>query len=98
MKTYNPNPINTDDITLSPELTELTESMAKNVHEVWSLGRITEGWQYGEKRDDVLKQHPCLIPYDDLPESERDYDRATAISTLKLILKLGFEITKKEYR
>jgi ryanodine receptor 2 len=95
MKTYTPQPADISGIELSPELLELTESMAVNVHEVWSAGRIAEGWQYGAKRDDVLKLHPCLVPYGELPASEKEYDRATAISTLKLIRKLGFEITKK---
>lgn len=95
MNKYTPHPINTDDIKLSNELIELTEAMARNVHEVWSVGRIAEGWQYGTERNDALKLHPCLIPYEELPESEKVFDRATAISTLKLIQKLGFEIKRK---
>lgn len=95
MKRYIPSPLNTEDISLSDNLTELTEAMAKNVHEVWALGRVKEGWKYGETRNDELKTHPCLVPYEELPESEREYDRQTAIQTLKLIIKLGFEIEKK---
>lgn len=95
MKRYTPSPLNTEDISLSNNLTELTEAMAKNVHEVWALGRVKEGWKYGETRNDELKTHPCLVPYEELPESEREYDRQTAIQTLKLIIKLGFEIEKK---
>ncbi|MDL2322789.1 Ryanodine receptor Ryr [Bacteroidales bacterium OttesenSCG-928-A17] len=95
MKNYKPQAINTDDIHLSDELMELTEAMAENVHEVWALGRINDGWKYGEQRNDTLKLHPCLVAYKDLPESEKEFDRATAISTLKLIQKLGFEIKKR---
>lgn len=69
--------------------------MTRNVHEGWSVGRIKDGWTYGETRNDSLKTHPCLIPYENLPESEREYDRQTATQTLKLIMKLGFEINKK---
>jgi ryanodine receptor 2 len=68
--------------------------MAKNVHEVWAQTRINQGWSYGEERNDSLKKHPCLIPYEELTEEERVYDRNTSIQTLKLILKLGFKITK----
>ena len=68
--------------------------MAKNVHEVWAQNRINEGWKYGDKRNDELKQHPCLVPYEELPEVEKNYDRDTALETLKLILKIGFKITK----
>lgn len=94
-KKYAPHPIPTDDIVLPEELTALTESIAKNVHEVWAAARMADGWQYGKERNDMLKQHPCLIPYEELPESEREFDRATAFTTLKLIRKLGFLIKKE---
>lgn len=94
-KNYVPQPLDTNDITLPEELNALIEQMAKNVHEVWAQNRIDQGWQYGEERSDALKQHPCLIPYEDLPEVEKDYDRDTAVSTLKLICKLGFRISKE---
>lgn len=92
---YLPNPADTQSVKLPEELLPLIEEMAKNVHEVWSQNRINDGWTYGPVRDDANKKHPCLIPYEDLPESEKDYDRATSQETLKLILKLGFEISKK---
>ncbi len=92
---YIPSPIDTESIELPEELMPLVESMAKNVHEVWARSRISQGWTYGEKRDDQLKHHPCLIPYEELPEVEKAYDRDTALGTLKLILKLGFKITKE---
>ena len=79
---------------LSRNLLDLTEQIAENVHEVWSAGRIAEGWMYGEKRDDKLKQTPCLVPYADLPESEKEYDRKTALNTLKLVIALGYRIEK----
>jgi hypothetical protein len=93
--TYIPAPIDLSDVKLSPELLELTEQIAANVHEVWSAGRIAEGWRYGDTRNDALKQHPCLVPYTQLPNSEKEYDRKTAVGTLKLIMKLGFEIKIK---
>jgi len=95
MNSYNPQPINTDDIALTPELIQLTEQIASNVHDVWAAGRLAEGWLYGKERNDTLKLHPCLIPYEELSESEKEYDRSTAVSTLKLIRKLGFEINEK---
>lgn len=89
---YNPNPIDTSDVELSKELLELTEKIAENVHDVWAVGRINEGWSYGEKRDNDKKETPCLVSYADLPESEKEYDRNTALETLKLIIKLGYKI------
>jgi ryanodine receptor 2 len=90
---YVPQPMDTSDVQLPQELNELVEKMAKNVHEVWAQSRISQGWTYGPERNDALKHHPCLVPYEDLPEVEKAYDRDTALSTLKLICKLGFKIT-----
>lgn len=92
---YNPKPEDLNDIKLSSDIEELAEILAKNTHEVWAKGRIEEGWVYGEERNDRTKETPCLVPYEELTESEKDYDRRTALETLKLIEKLGFEIKKK---
>ena len=96
MKTnYIPKPENLDGIQLSDELNGLVEAMAKNVHDVWAQSRMEQGWSYGPERNDALKHHPCLVAYEELPEVEKAYDRDTAVGTLKLILKLGFKITKE---
>ena len=91
---YIPQPIDTSDVMLPIEMEELVEEMSKNVHEVWAATRISQGWTYGNQRNDELKTHPFLIPYEELPEEEREYDRNTSIGTLKLIIKLGFRICK----
>lgn len=92
---YRPEPADTREVKLPEELEALAEEMARNVHEVWALNRLKEGWTYGPERDDVAKTHPCLVDYDDLPESEKTYDRATSQETLKFILLKGFEISRK---
>ena len=92
---YNPKPIDTSDIILSEELLALTEQLAANTHDVWAVGRINQGWSYGPVRNDELKQTPCLVSYNELPESEKEYDRNTALETIKLVLKLGYKIEKK---
>ncbi len=89
---YTPHPIDTKDVVLSDEILDLTEKIAENVHEVWAAGRIAEGWTYGETRDDEKKTTPCLVPYSVLPESEKEYDRNTALETVKTIIKLGYKI------
>lgn len=94
-KNYKPQPIDTDDVRLPEELEVLVEQMAKNVHEVWAETRISQGWTYGGQRDDGQKKHPCLVPYEELPDEEKEYDRNTSISTLKLIMKLGFKISRE---
>ena len=92
---YDPKPIDTNDIALPEELLALTEKIAENVHDVWAVGRISEGWVYGTEKDNEKKTSPDLVPYGELPESEKEYDRNTALETLKLIIKLGYTITKK---
>ena len=91
---YTPKPIDTSDVQLPEELYSLTEQIAANVHDVWAAGRIAEGWTYGETKDPVKKTTPLLVPYEELPEREKEYDRNTAFETLKLIIKMGYQIKK----
>ncbi len=96
MQEYTPHPYDTNGVELSDELLRLTERIAENVHEVWAAGRIAEGWTYGESRDDAKRQTPCLVPYDALPEAEKEFDRNTAMDTLRLVIALGYRITKAD--
>lgn len=93
---YQPKPKDLSGVTLPPALTALTEQIAENVHEVWAASRIAEGWVLGPERSDEAKTTPCLVPYDALPEIEKEYDRHTAMQTLRLILSLGYRIEKAE--
>lgn len=91
---YEPRPLDTTDVELPAQLLALTEQIAENVHENWAAARIAEGWRYGPCRDDEKKLTPCLVPYSELPEAEKEYDRITALETLKTIIKLGYRIEK----
>ena len=93
---YIPEPMDLSLVDLPESLIQLSERIAENVHEVWAKARIDEGWTYGEKRDDNHKKHPCLVPYDELPEEEKEYDRNTAMNTIKMVKKLGFRIEKED--
>lgn len=93
-KNYVPQPMDIGDVQLPEDLDELVEKLAENVHEVWAQSRMEQGWTYGPERSDALKHHPCLVPYGDLPEVEKAYDRDTALGTLKFIVKAGFKISK----
>lgn len=92
---YRPAPIDTSRVRLPREIEELTEMLARNAHEIWAQQRLADGWRLGPARDDEKKRHPCLVPYEELPESEKIYDRSTAMETVKAILALGFRIVKK---
>lgn len=91
---YNPQPIDIDDIDLTEDLLELREAIAENAHDVWAFARMKEGWTYGAVRDDHKKQNPDLVPYSDLPDSEKQYDRDMAMNTIKLVKKLGYDLIK----
>jgi ryanodine receptor 2 len=92
--TYRPAPIDTKNVSLPADLVSLRERLSENAHDLWATQRMADGWVWGPQRNDGQKQHPCLVPYDELPESEKEYDRLLAIETLKTILALGFRITK----
>jgi len=96
MPEYRPKPIDTSAITLPDELEELTEKLAESTHDQWALQRMKDGWTWGEKRDDDKKTHPSLAPYGELSESEKEYDRLTAMETLKAVLAMGFDIKRDE--
>ncbi len=82
-------------ISIDPTITEILETLACNVHNQWMKGRLEAGWKLGSKRDDEKKEHPSLIPYEELPETEKEYDRQTVLTTINGLLENGFEIRKK---
>ena len=92
---YEPKPLDISEIELPEELKRLMEVLAEHNHDIWAIGRMKEGWELGPKRDDTKKEHPGLVPYSDLEESEKEYDRRTAEGVLKAIIKLGYKIEKK---
>lgn len=98
MKTdrYDPQPIDTSGVIVSDEIAALSEKLAENTHDVWARGRLDEGWTYGKTLDRDKKTHPLLVPYGELTESEKDYDRRTSLETLKVLQKLGFSIVRRD--
>lgn len=94
---YQPEIEDLSGVVLPEEILSLTERLAERTHDVWAAGRIREGWRYGVERDDARKLHPCLIPYAELPESEKQFDRDTAMETLRYIIALGYEIKPLKY-
>ena len=95
MTTYIPRPIDTAHVQLPAALEQLLEKLAANTHEVWAARRIKDGWTFGPNRDDANKKHPCLVPYQDLPEAEKEYDRNTAAETLKAVIALKYTISER---
>lgn len=93
---YVPKPIDLSDVQVPQELMALSEQLALNTHEVWSAQRMSEGWQWGETMDQDAKTHPDLVPYDELPEGEKVYDRNTSMNAIRFILRMGYRIVKDE--
>ena len=93
---YSPKPIDVSDVVLDADLDELREAIAENAHDIWAAERMQDGWTYGPERNDELKHNPCMVPYSQLPESEKEYDRKMAMQTIKLMKKLGYDIIKRE--
>jgi hypothetical protein len=93
--TYSPDPIDTAGVELSPKLTELIERLAANNHDHWARQRIAEGWRFGPDRNDKAKTHPDLVPYEELLDSEKEYDRRSVVETLKAIIALGYRVEKE---
>lgn len=91
---YDPQPIDLEDIDLTEDLLELREAIAENAHDVWAYARIQQGWTYGSVRDDAKMHHPDLVPYAELPDGEKEYDRIMAFNTIKLVKKLGYDMVK----
>jgi len=94
MASYIPETIDTSHVNLGSDLQELVERLAQNNHDHWSQQRMEEGWRFGAERNDPDKRHPGLLPYAQLPESEKNYDRRTVVETLKAIIALGYDIRK----
>ena len=74
------------------EVQNIIEVLAKKIHIQWMKGRLEQGWLPGAVRNDEKKEHPSLIPYEQLSEDEKEYDRQTALTTIKGLLENGFEI------
>lgn len=93
---YKPNPKDTSAVKLTDDLTELLEQLAENTHDIWAQQRIAEGWSYGPSRNDRQKEHPNLVPYKQLAESEKEYDRKISLETIKMLRALGYTIAPPE--
>ena len=92
--TYTPKPLDTGAMALSEDLLGLLEKIAEHNHDIWACQRIREGWTHGPRRDDQKKTHPDLVPYGELSDSEKEYDRNSVRETLRAIIALGFQIQK----
>ena len=92
---YHPRPVNTTSVRLDPDILSLIEHLAVNAHNVWAAQRLLDGWTWGPHRSDPDKKNPNLVPYESLPEEEKEYDRKIVTQTIKVIYAMGYKIIKQ---
>ena len=92
MSRYEPSP-DVSGVCLSDEIMADVETIAKSVHDEWQRQRTKAGWGYEGQTDGG--KHPAMVPYEDLPEVEKDIDRATVLQTIRMLHHLGYSIHKE---
>jgi len=70
------------------------EELASQEHDRWCRERKSDGWTYGPARDDTKKVHDAIVPWADLPEMYKHYDRAFCRTWPTLFSKGGYEIRR----
>jgi RyR domain-containing protein len=71
------------------------ERLAEAEHDGWMAQRAKDGWRYGSPRDDARKLHPSMVPYRDLPDSEKEKDRAAVRNYPKQAAAAGLVIVRQ---
>ena len=70
------------------------EKMACLEHDLWRKAKEADGWIYGEQRDENKRTHPDLVPWDDLPEGEREKNLIVVRQMPVLLARVGFQIDR----
>ena len=60
-----------DGVTFHIDNVDATPEMS---HENWMRGKIVDGWKWGPVKDPEKREHPCFLPYDQLPQEQRSKD------------------------
>lgn len=94
--TYKPNPIDTSTIQLPNDILEDAQTLAKNTHEMWAKGKLSDGYTFGLETSEEKKTHKNLVPYEALSPEDKAYDINTSLETIKVLLKLGYTIGRTD--
>jgi hypothetical protein len=79
---------------VEPYIEAHIERLAEAEHDGWMAQRTKDGWRYGSPRDDARKLHPSMVPYRDLPETEKEKDRAAVRNYPKQAAAAGLVIVR----
>jgi len=71
----------------------LLDLLARLEHDRWSREKIDAGWRYAPRREPQDRIHECLIPWDEMPDDLRQYDRQYVQNLPELLFKTGYAIT-----
>lgn len=61
-------------------------------HERWMNSKLKAGWKYAPETNKSMKQHSALIPWEDLPEAEKDKDRDLVRAIPRLLTEIGYTV------
>ena len=89
---YEPKSLDLTRVEIPADLNNLVEQLSEITHDNWLKQRVADGWRHGQSRNDLLKEHPCIVPYDELPESEKEYDRKISLGVIQAMLALGYRV------
>ncbi|XP_077408297.1 ryanodine receptor 3 isoform X2 [Vanacampus margaritifer] len=89
-----PTPVDTSQLVLPPHMDNIRDKLAENIHELWGMNKIELGWTFGKVRDDNKRQHPCLVDFAKLPDTERNYNLQMSSETLKTLMALGCHVAQ----
>jgi hypothetical protein len=70
------------------------EALARLEHARWLIDRQLAGWTFGQIRDNELKRHPFIIPYDELPEEEKEKDTRAARNIPSILRRAGLQVRR----
>ena len=68
------------------------ERLARMEHDRWMAAKRQAGWRHGPAKDDAVKSHPCIVPFDDLPVDEQDKDRNAVRQIPAMLARVGFRV------
>lgn len=98
MTDYNPQPVDLSHVQLPEGMDSLRELLAAHNHDTWAANKMSprNGYVYGKETNDQADPptHCDLIPYEDLDDEKKKWDRDTAEASIRLLIHLGYTITK----
>uniref|UniRef100_F7EDI7 Ryanodine receptor 2 n=1 Tax=Callithrix jacchus TaxID=9483 RepID=F7EDI7_CALJA len=91
---FNPQPVDTSNITIPEKLEYFINKYAEHSHDKWSMDKLANGWIYGEIYSDSSKVQPLMKPYKLLSEKEKEIYRWPIKESLKTMLAWGWRIER----